>query len=417
MKPVLRFAPSPTGELHIGSLAMALTDYMLAKSMGGKVYLRIEDTDQKRYVQGADLRLIESLKKCGIEFDGEPVYQSKRNEIYQKYAKELVKKGLAYEDEGAIRIKFAGTDTDERITWKDLIKGDMSIPKTDRDAVILKSDGTPPYNLAHIIDDTLMGTTHVVRGEEWIPSTAEHIQIFNTLKSIGLIDREIWSYSHMPVLCIIGEDGNKRKLSKRKDKEALVDNFLADGYPIDALIEYILTIYNTDFELWRTANPKTPWREFNFRFEKIGSNSPLFDRAKLDSISYAMIANMTCKEINAAVKKFFGDKLTEKQYDAVCELLAVDRGTERPRKDIAKFADILTEFDYVFKPLKVTPQLKEYKEKFVDGVKTKEEWYEKVKAYCVESGKKMRDYTQEIRVALTGKERTTDLFTISKVLL
>ncbi|MDR0462164.1 MAG: hypothetical protein LBG88_02400 [Christensenellaceae bacterium] len=430
--PCLRFAPSPTGELHIGSLATALIDYMAAKSMGGNVYLRIEDTDQKREVEGAADRMIHNLNKCGIEFDGVPIIQSQRKSVYQKYADELVDKGLAYYDyteselqsecdgentSSAVRIKLSGTNTEERIEWEDLVKGKMSLPKINRDAVIIKSNGIPPYNFAHIIDDTSMGTTHVVRGEEWIPSTAEHFQIHEALFG----GPPPWQYAHIPVLCIIGEDGNKRKLSKRKDKEALVENFLDEGYPIDALIEYLLTVYNTDFELWRIANPMTSWREFNFRFEKIGSNSPLFDWDKLNSISYDIIANMPKEQINTEVKRYFdgdpGVKITPKQLEDVYELLAVDRGTERPRKDICKYSQILTEFDYVFKKVAMTDQLREYKSLFIDGVVLKDLWYEKIKAWCDEKNIKMRDYTQQIRLALTGREKTTDLFTISRLLL
>jgi len=410
--PVLRFAPSPTGDLHIGSLGMALVNFMLAKSMGGKVFLRIEDTDQKREVAGSADKLIAQLKEIGIEFDGKPVYQSKRGDIYKKYADELVAKGLAYVDDGAVRLRLAGTDIPP-IKWHDLVKGDMVIPAVcDRDPVIVKSTGIPPYNFAHIVDDTLMGTTHVVRGEEWIPSTAEHFQIHMALFG----GTPPWSYAHMPVISIL-DNGNKRKLSKRKDKEALVEHFLSVGYPIDAIIEYLLTLYNTDYEIWRTANPNAKWIDFNFRFEKIGSNSPLFDWEKLDSISSTLISKMKIEPLMREIKKFFGDKLTATQYDHVKTLLNVDRDTDRPRKDITKYADVTTEFDYVFRPVKISPLLKKYAE-LLHASRDKDDWFTQCKTRATEFGfKNVREFTQAIRVELTGRERSTDLYAISRILL
>ena len=405
---ILRFAPSPTGQLHIGNIGTCLAGYMLARSMGGKFYLRIEDTDQVREVKGAAEQMIEQLKDFGFEFDGEILYQSRRGDIYKKYADELVKKGLAYHDEGAIRFK---APPKEIIQWTDLVKGDMKLPGLERDPVIMKSNGLPPYNLANTLDDHLCGVTHVTRGEDWLPSTAEHIQLE---RALGFKPRQ---YAHFPNICIIDvEDGNKRKLSKRKDKEALVENFLTEGYPKDALIEYLLTLYNTDYELWRTANPKKNWREFNFRFEKIGSNSPLFDWDKLNNISGNIIANMTCEQVMTEVKSHFGSKLTDKQYADVCTLLCIDRGTDRPRKDIVKYNDILTEFDYILKPVKMTKLLEQYKT-IVAGAADKDQWFEKVKSHCEKNNLKVRDYTQSIRVALTGREKSTDLYTISRLLL
>jgi glutamyl-tRNA synthetase len=430
-----RFAPSPTGFLHIGGLGMCLVDYMVAKSMGGKVFLRIEDTDQKREIDGAAEKLIRELASFGFSFDGEPIYQSARADIYKKYAEQLVAEGKAYYDDkrkeeeedptaGVARggdhplpenqssnnkcIRFKAP-AKTIIEWGDLVKGKMRLPGLERDPVILKSNGLPPYNFAHVVDDTLMKTTHVVRGEEWLPSTAEHIQLF---RALGWTPPE---YAHLPVISVM-ENGNKRKLSKRKDKEALVGFFLEAGYPIDALIIYLLTIYNTDFEIWSSANPKKHWRDFHFRFEKIGSNSPLFDMAKLDDISKNLIGDMNCKQINAEVKKFFGDKYSDKDYEKIFEILAIDRGSVRPRKDIAKWSDIPNEFDYLFRPLKMTPLLERYKSLFLT-LKDKDDWLVQMKIRAPEFGfKNMRDFTQAIRVAITGRERSTDLYTISKVL-
>ena len=415
--PIFRMAPSPTGEVHIGTVGMALVNYMLAKSMNGKFLLRIEDTDQKREVEGAADRIIETFKTFDILPDNiENVpYQSKRTEIYQTAANQLINNGLAYMEDGAIRLKCP--QNAEPIKWKDLVKGDMVLPPLQRDPVILKSNRIPPYNLAHVIDDEWMGTTHVVRGEEWLPSTAEHIQIYEALHGT----RETpWQYCHLPVISII-EDGNKRKLSKRKDKEAHVDHFLSEGYPTQALIEYLLTVYNTDYEVWRTSNPEKDWREFNFRFEKIGSSSPLFDWDKLNSISKNIIAKMSCEQINKEVKDYFDKyhvgEVSEKNLKDIFTLLAVDRGTERPRKDISKYGEILTEFDYVFRPVQKTPLIEKYIT-LLKSVNNVDDWFILMKAKAAEFGyKNVREFTQALRVALTGRERSTDLYTISKVLL
>jgi len=386
---------------------------MLAKSMGGKFNIRIEDTDQKRQVDGADLRFISAFEKFGLEFANKKniPYQSTRGKFYQEAAAKLIKHGKAYEEEGCVRLK--SNPEAEPVKFVDLIKGNMTLPALERDPVILKSTGIPPYNLAHIVDDLDMGTTHVVRGEEWLPSTAEHIQIYEALYG----DRNIpWQYAHMPVICIM-ENGNKRKLSKRKDKEALVQYFLSVGYPTDAIVEYLLTIYNTDYEIWRTQNPNAYWKDFHFRFEKIGSNSPLFDWDKLNNISMNHIAKMKIDPLMAEIRAFYGDKITTEQYAKIKTLLNIDRGTERPRKDICKYGDIETEFDYIFRPVKMSPLLKKYKT-LVDGAPDKDIWFNECKARATEFGfKNVREFTQAIRVELTGRERSTDLYTISKILL
>lgn len=375
--------------------------------MGGRFLIRIEDTDQKREVEGVAEKLIEQFKILGIKFDNKPVYQSTRADIYKKYADILIEKNLAYVDDGAVRFLAPPKTT---ITWVDLVKGKMTLPSLERDPVIMKSTGLPPYNLAHVVDDTLMGVTHVLRGEEWLPSTAEHIQLFHAL---GFTPPQ---YAHLPVISII-EDGNKRKLSKRKDREALVEYFLSVGYPVDALIEYLLTIYNTDFELWRIQNPDTPWRDFHFRFEKIGSNSPLFDWDKLNNISANNIAKMDIKTLMTEIHNFYGDKLTPEQYENVKTLLNIDRGTPRPRKDIVKYADVTTEFDFLFRPVVLTAELKKYAE-IVNAVRDRDEWFAQCKERATDFGyKNVREFTQSIRVALTGRERSTDLYTISKILL
>lgn len=402
--PVFRIAPSPTGEMHIGTLGMALCDYMLARTLGGKCLLRIEDTDQKREVKGAAQRIIESFKKFGIHFDNEdnPVVQSARGEIYKKYAEELISKNLAYNDNGAIRFRAPAKTVTK---WKDLVKGEMTLPSLERDPVIIKSNGLPPYNLAATVDDYLMGVTHVLRGEEWLVSTAEHIQI---REAVFGKDAN-WQYAHLPVISI-EENGKKRKLSKRKDKEALVEHFLEAGYPTDAIIEYLLTLYNTDFEIWRIKNPDVPWRDFKFRFEKIGSNSPIFDIQKLDYISKNIIAKMTCAQINAEVKAFFNKK--DINLEKVYKILAIDRETPKPRKDIAKYSDIPVLYDYLFKSPNQANEISKSYAKIYNHADSKDEWFARIKASTTD----VREYTKQIRLAMTGKENTPDLYAIMQIL-
>ena len=413
--PIFRIAPSPTGEMHIGTVGMALCDYMLARTMGGKCYLRIEDTDQKREVKGATERLLKSFKKFGIHFDNQDniAVQSTRGEIYKKYAEELIAKNQAYRDDGAIRFRAPKT-TPSAIKWKDLVKGEMALPPLERDPVIMKSNGLPPYNLAATVDDYLMGVTHVLRGEEWLVSTAEHIQ----LRQAVFGESANWQYAHLPVICI-EEDGKKRKLSKRKDKEALAEHFLGMGYPADAVIEYLLTLYNTDFELWRIKNPDIPWHEFNFRFEKIGSNSPLFDWNKLDNISRNVIAKMSCEQVREVFGAWAAEhNISQEDTRKGSEVLCIDRGQSRPRKDVAKWSDVLTLYSYLFKDEGIITDkavINDYKKTY-DPNDSKDEWFAKIKKYCEESGKSVRDVTGAIRMAYTGRENTPDLWAILKII-
>ncbi|KAI4453316.1 glutamate--trna ligase [Holotrichia oblita] len=470
---------------------MTLCDISLARSLGGKALLRIEDTDQKREVQGATQAYVDIMKRCGMEFDegfdGQkdygkygPYVQSHRKDIYHVFGKRLVELGRAYpcfctEDDldnirkqqetkkqktgyygeyavcknltfdqikqkiesgksWVLRADF-GTAGDTRITWKDLVKGDMSAPTETNDPVIIKSNGIPPYNLAHIVDDTLMHISHVIRGEEWLVSTAQHIQLFN------LFDLTHPNYLHMPVICI-EEDGNKRKLSKRKDREAVVENFLNDGYPVEALIEYLLTLYNTDFEIWRIQNPNSPYQEFKFTTEKIGSNSPLFDWKKLNDISKNIIAKKTCVQINEEVKNFFAKRTDEeskainKNLDKVFAALAIDRETEKPRKDIVKYSDIYSLYSYLFDGNFNVGELnrdiiKAYADIY-NPKDTKDEWFARIKQMCPGLGycdniKEYKqnpsaykghvgDVTQAIRLAVCGRENTPDLYAILKIL-
>ena len=430
--PAFRIAPSPTGSLHLGSIAMGFVNRLLADAHKGVFFLRIEDTDKKREVEGGVEALIAGFEKFGIKFDEFAGKQSERLELYHAFAKQLVEKGHAYpcfcdptpgyKGEGCSNIsleqvkknldnnkswclRFRSTaKEDERIHWDDLIRGKMSLPAQENHFVLLKSDGIPPYNFAHVVDDTTMGTTHVVRGEEWLPSTAEHIQIHRALFGTALN----YEYAHLPVITVLDE-GNKRKLSKRKDKFALGDWFLEQGYPVASVKEYILTLFNTDYEMWRIANPSLPFSDFEFKFERIGNNSPLFDMQKLEYISREVISRMTKREIHQAVVNF---GITEEK---ILQALEIDRETEKPRKDIAKWSEIPEMFNYMITAPKIVlsederAMLKQYKYKTHP---TREEWFADIKSY----GFKVRDFTQAIRKALTGRENTPDLFAIKNIL-
>ena len=335
---VVRIAPSPTGYLHIGSVYGAFIDKLIAYHTSGIYYMRLEDTDSKREVKNAgdvayDMLSLFGLKPdegycAGGEEKGEygPYTQSKRKEIYIAFAKYLVSIGRAYpcfckgaenkeeilkrreqelkESEDieekdrcrdlsfeeieknvragkpfAIRLRSLG-DKDKVFEFKDEIKGKREVRENTKDIVILKSDFTPPYALAHVVDDTLMGTTLVVRGEEWYPSLACHLELF---KALNLAPPK---YAHTPVVCKMDAAGNKRKLSKRKDKEADARFFLSEGYPISSVMEYLLNLINSDFEDWRRANPLKSYYEFPFKVSKIGSNNPMFDFQKLNPLTF-----------------------------------------------------------------------------------------------------------------------------------
>ena len=408
----VRLAPSPTGFLHIGTLGMAIVNRMIANTNKGVFYLRIEDTDQKREIEGATEQLINDLALFGIKFDEGPYVQSQRKEIYQKYVQELIEKNLAYKDFNEDRtycVRLRATSKFD-VTWKDLVKGDMKLPSLERDPVILKSNGIPPYNLAHVVDDHLMKTTIITRGEEWLPSTAEHIQLASAVWGEG---KAPWKYAHMPVICIV-DNGNKRKLSKRKDASALASHYLSNGYPTEAVIEYLLTIYNSKFEPWRRENPGKAYTEFKFSMEDIGSNNPLFDIAKLNHISKEIISKKTCAQINKEIDKYFKTYSPETSKEVIAkikQILKIDRETEKPRKDIACYADIKTEYDFLFaRPNVEKSDLAKAFTKTFNNSDTKEVWLEKIKSLNDKSAMK------EIRKTLTGKDTGPDLYQIMQIL-
>ncbi len=400
---VTRFAPSPTGFLHTGSLFTSMISYTLAKQSGGVYFFRLEDTDTKRTIEGSGDLLIDQLAQFGIVADegytpsgdsGDygPYQQSKRRDIYRTVIKQMIKDGSAYpdfctpEDLDAIRAaqeankvlpgyygKYArdrnlsvderiakikaGTpwvirfrslgDHDRKIKFNDAIRGEIELQDNDTDVVILKSDGLPTYHFAHVVDDHFMRTTVITRGEEWIPSTPIHLGMF---KSLG------WHaprYAHIPSIMKL-DHGNKRKLSKRKDPEAAVSYFLEQGYEPESLLVYLMSIANSNFEEWTSANKTYDISKFAFRLKKMSLDGALFDQDKLNYFGKEMIAKTPLDKLFADVKAY------AKKYDAVFfehiesdetyfkKILNIEKDRKNPRKDYAKFADIypLTKFFY-----------------------------------------------------------------------
>lgn len=501
---VTRFAPSPTGYLHIGGLFGALVDVLTAKASGGISYLRIEDTDKKREIDDGVSAVINGFKSFGIEFDegvtgfesekGDygPYTQSKRVNIYHTVAKKLVSEGLAYpcfctadeltelrdkqESEGALirgyfgkwakcrnltydeiekniadgkpyvlRFRSDGSD-DKRIFFDDIIRGKIEMPENTIDEVLLKSDGVPTYHFAHVCDDHFMRTTHVIRGEEWISSVPKHIALF---KACGF---KAPKYAHTPQLMKIDEiDGTKRKFSKRKDPEAAVSFFVEQGFPKESLIEYIMTLLNSNFEDWRRANKTADAFSFPFNLKKMSPSGCLFDLVKLTDVSKNVISTMPAQLIYSRVeewakefdKEFYA--LITKDKDYAVNILNIDRETPKPRKDIAKWSEVKDYISYFYNEL-YTPDftlpdniskqdaaqiLTEYI-KIVDASDDKDTWFDKIKSLCeplgftpnVKEYKKnpdaykghVGDVSTVIRIALTSRRNTPDLHAITALL-
>lgn len=501
---VTRFAPSPTGYLHIGGLFGALVDVLTAKVSGGVSYLRIEDTDKKREIDDGVSAITNGLGAFGVEFDEGvtgfnaekgnygPYMQSKRVEIYQTVAKSLVEQGLAYpcfctadeltalretqEAEGALIRGYFGKwakcrsltyeeieakikngepwvlrfrsdgDENKRITFEDMIRGKIEMPENIIDEVLLKSDGIPTYHFAHVCDDHLMRTTHVIRGEEWISSVPKHIALF---RACGY---KAPKFAHTPqVMKIDEETGDKRKLSKRKDPEAAVSYFVEEGFPKESLIEYLLTLISSGFEDWRRANPGVPAMEYPFNLKKMASSGCLFDLVKLNDVSKNVISVMNAKQIYEAVAEW-AKAYDEEFYkiftaDPAFSTAAVniDRENPKPRKDIAKWSEVRDYFSYLYKelyapdftlPENISKEdaaaiVAEYA-KIVSLEDDKDQWFAKIKDMCeplgftpnVKEYKKtpelfkghVGDISTVIRIALTSRRNTPDLYSIIKLL-
>lgn len=497
---VTRFAPSPTGFLHLGNLFACSVAYKTAKTTDGVFYVRVEDTDQKRKVEGAVEVMLQGLKTYGITADegvmpdgsqkGDygPYIQSQRKEIYQTYAKWLVEQGLAYPcfcsaddlealrqqqenddikgyygkyakcrdlsyeqvkaniDAGmswTLRLRSPG-DVSKKCYFDDMIKGKIEMPENVIDVVLLKTDGIPTYHFAHVIDDHLMRTTHVIRGDEWIASVALHIQLFKVLGFKPV------KYAHVAPL-MKEENGNKRKLSKRKDPELAVTYYEQEGFPAESVNEYMLTIMNSNFEDWRRTNKDADINSFPFNLKKMSVSGALFDLVKLTDVSKNVICTMTAQEVFD--KSYEWAKEYNKQLAALYEkdkayatsVLNIDRGNKKPRKDIAKWSDIMDYISYMYDETfeknyeltgNATPQLAadvlELYKDIVDVNDDKDTWFAKIKEICPQVGctPNVKEYKQNpdayrghvgdvstvIRVALTGRTNTPDLFAITALL-
>ncbi|MBR7137306.1 MAG: glutamate--tRNA ligase, partial [Clostridia bacterium] len=391
---VTRFAPSPTGFLHIGNLYGAFADERLAHTTDGIFYLRIEDTDAKRTVENGVALIIETLAKLGVHFDegavkdgdkGDygPYRQSERAEIYQTYAKQLVREGKAYpcfctEEEldanrakqeelkltpgyygefapwrdaplEKIREKLAegapfvlrfhsDGNVENKFKFTDEIKGVINVTENDIDHVILKSDGIPTYHFAHAVDDHLMRTTHVIRDESWLSTLPFHIQLF---KALGF---KLPKYCHTAQVLKLDE-GNKRKISKRKDPEFALTFYHAEGYPVAAVREYLLTIQNSNFEEWRIANPTADMESFKFSLKKMGVSGSIFDLDKLNDISKNVISRMNADEVYENTLAWANEN--DADYAAILaadpayakSIFAIGRGGNKPRKDLTLWKD------------------------------------------------------------------------------
>lgn len=497
---VTRFAPSPTGFLHFGNLFTCMVSYKTAKTTDGVFYVRVEDTDQKRKVDGAIDVMLKGLSVYGINADegvvgdekeiGDygPYYQSARVEIYQTYAKALVEQGLAYPcfcsadeldeirtaqenesikgywgkwakcrdlsfeqikaniDSGmswTLRLKSPG-NLEKKCYFDDMIKGKIEMPENVQDVVLLKSDGIPTYHFAHAVDDHLMRTTHVVRGDEWISSVPIHLQLF---KVLGFKPPK---YAHVSPI-MKEENGGKRKLSKRKDPEAAVTYYAEEGYPQESVNEYMMTLANSNFEDWRRMNKTEPIEKFPFNLKKMSVSGALFDIVKLTDVSKNVISVMPAEkvfELAYAWAKEYQPQLAElfAQDEAkATAILNIDREGKKPRKDIAKWSDVLDYVSYMYDETFVpnyelngnaTPSLavkviEEYL-KVVNLDDDKDAWFGRMKEVCPLVGctPNVKEYKVEpekfeghvgdvstiIRVALTGRTNTPDLFAITALL-
>lgn len=497
---VTRFAPSPTGFLHFGNLFSCLISYKTAKLTDGIFFVRVEDTDQKRKVEGAIEMMLQGLSAYGIMPDEgviseneergnyAPYYQSKRKDIYQAYAKSLVQQGLAYpcfmpaEELEEIRAKqenesikgiwgkyarhrdlsFEEIETrlDAGETWTlrlkspgspegkcyfdDMIKGKIEMPENVLDVVLLKSDGLPTYHFAHAVDDHLMRTTHVVRGDEWIASVPIHLQLF---KVLGFKPPK---YVHIAAI-LKEENGGKRKLSKRKDPEAAVSYYAEQGFPSASVNEYMMTLANSNFEEWRRINRQEPLEKFPFNLKKMSISGALFDIAKLTDVSKNVICQMSAEQVYtlsyAWAKQYHPHlaALYEQNPARAIAILNIDRENKKPRKDIAKWSDIPDYLSYMFDETFVpcydltgnaTPALAiNVLKKYIDLVNLnddKDAWFGRMKDMCIHVGctPNVKEYKAEpekyaghvgdvstiIRVALTGRTNTPDLYDITALL-
>ena len=497
---VSRMAPSPTGFVHLGNLVQGLTSERMTHQSDGVLFLRVEDTDAKREVPGAVETLIESLSHYHILFDegatkdGDegaygPYRQRQRKEIYHVYAKKLVLDGMAYpcfctEDELAsiheqqeaekanfgyfgkwakwrdrsmediqeqlaqntpwvLRFRSVGS-IENKIKFTDLIKGNLELTENDIDHVLLKSDGIPTYHFAHAVDDHLMHTTHVVRGDEWLPTLPFHLQLF---RALGF---KAPKYLHIgPLMKMDGT--SKRKLSKRKDPELALTYYKAEGYPVEAVYEYIMTILNSNYEDWRRANPYAPTNDFSFSYKKMNPAGSLFDVAKLNDVSKNVISLMSADMVYTYVAEWAKEydegfaKLFEADPEYSRRILSIGRGGKKPRKDIAVWSDVkpyvgffydelfACEADYPlsFDVSDIKAALSSFCETY-DETDDSNAWFDKIKGIADTLGfaSDMKAYKESpasykgsvadismfLRVAVTGRLNSPDMYSVMQIL-
>lgn len=499
---VTRYAPSPTGFIHIGALLQAFISSKMARQTDGVFFLRIEDTDQKRSIEDGVKLIIEDLSKFDIHFDegvtleGEngiygPYTQSERGDIYKAYIKDLIVKDLAYpcfctEEENnearemqaakkdrigyygryakcrrlhmedviekvnngekfVIRLKSPG-DFDKKYTFKDEIKGKMEFPENDQDVIILKSDGLPTYHFAHAIDDHLMHTTHVIRGDEWLSSVPIHTQLFRVL---GF---KVPKYAHISPL-MKDDNGTRRKISKRKDPEAAVSYYHKEGIPNEAVMLYLETVANSNFEIWMNQNKDKDVSEFVLDFKKMPVGGTMFDYDKLINISKNYISTLKAEDVyNFSLKH--AEEYDEELYnlltkykDYSIKVFNIEREQKKPRKDIAYFGDVKNQiwymFDELYKPENYEWQsitdkneiknvLDTYLNEYYSIDDDKDAWFNHMKEVAIKLGYagdmkaykenpddykgSIADFSTIVRVALTSKSMTPDLYEIMRLL-
>ena len=501
---VTRYAPSPTGLPHMGNLFQAFVSKVFSDQTSGVFYLRIEDTDTERSIENGIEKILEALKPFNIEFsegaisqtdykgDYGPYIQSKREDIYKAYAKKLIEEDLAYAsfaskeeldeirreqeiskqrlgyygrwakdrfisheeaikrinngEEYTIRLKSPG-DFYKKVVLNDAIKGKIELPENDIDEILIKSDGLPTYHFAHVIDDHLMRTTHVIRGDEWVSSTNKHLQMF-----------EILGFK-VPIYCHIAplnknDEGTIRKLSKRKDPEATLMYYIEEGIPVGAVMLYLATITNSNFESFLDANPNGKISDFKFDFKKANSsNGSLFDLPKLLNISKNYLSRLTKEEIYNKLLQYTKEydkdfyEIISKYPEYTKDILNIEREQKKPRKDYSKYSDVKQGIWYMYDELfenknyewqKITDKeeikniINTYINDYYDENDDKDTWFSKIQDLSnkLDYAGNMKDYKENpdnykgnvadistvIRVALTTKSQTPDLYELLRLL-
>ena len=497
---VTRMGPSPTGFMHLGNLYGALVDERLAHQSGGVFFLRIEDTDKKREVEGGVQLILETFRNFGLTFDegvtenGDkgkygPYRQSQRAAIYHVFAKQLVQRGYAYpcfctEEELAemhaqqeankenfgyygkyakyrdceleeierriaagesyvVRFRSPGS-IENKVRHTDLVKGKLELTENDQDIVLLKSDGIPTYHFAHVVDDHLMHTTHVVRGEEWLATLPVHLQLFDVLG---------WKrpkYVHTAQLMKM-DGGSKRKLSKRKDPELALSYYYQQGIPVPSVMEYLMTLLNSNFEEWRRANQTAPLDDFPFSTKKMSVSGSLFDMDKLHDVSKNVISRMSAEDVYDSVAKWSADndpefhELFVRDPEMTKQFLSIGRGGKKPRKDLALWSETKAYMDFMFDelfqpdysgmPERAKADAKAILTEYQDVYDAQDEmtvWFDKVKALAERHGfapetklyKKnpeqykgpVGDISMVLRVAICGRTNAPDLYSVMQLM-